>query len=98
ECREACQFTTAFPVQLLPVHVNIKSEPPCIWLAGRIAATTGTMPDCVICSGRLYPQPKAARVRNNRRIVLMKSSIRQIPLEWFNKGRIGGCQAAVIFL
>src|SRR5436190_23960260 len=97
DCGAAFQFTTAFPLKLLPVTVNMKSEPPCIWLAGMIAATTGTMPDCVICFGRLYPQPKAARVRNNRRIV-MKSSIRQSLLEWFNKWRIGGCQAAVIFL
>src|SRR5207248_9450971 len=77
DCGAAFQFTTAFPLKLLPVTVNMKSEPPCIWLAGMIAATTGTMPDCVICFGRLYPQPQAARVRNDKRIVLMKSSIRQ---------------------
>src|SRR5207245_8277739 len=59
DCGAAFQFTTAFPLKLLPVTVNMKSEPPCIWLAGMIAATTGTMPDCVICFGRLYPQPKA---------------------------------------
>src|SRR5947208_2869838 len=68
DCGAAFQFTTAFPLKLLPVTVNMKSEPPCIWLEGMIAATTGTMPACVICFGRLYPQPKAARVRNNRRI------------------------------
>src|SRR5439155_23447908 len=97
-CGAAFQFTTAFALKLLPVTIKVKSEPPCCRLAGMIAATTGTMPGCVICFGRLYPQPKAARVRNNRRIVLMKSSIRQIPLESFNKRRIGGGQAAVLFL
>src|SRR2546422_9208515 len=97
DCGAAFQFTTAFPLKLLPVTVNMKSEPPCIWLAGMIAATTGTMPDCVICFGRLYPQPKAVRVRNSRRIVLMRPPL-GIPLEWFNKWRIGRCQAAVIFL
>src|SRR4029077_3204806 len=91
-CAAAFQFTTAFPLKLLPVTVKGKAEPPCIWLGGMIAATTGTMPGCVIWLGRLYPQPMAARVRNIKRIVFMKSSIWQSLLEWlnkFNKGRIG---------
>src|SRR5438876_161446 len=33
DCGAAFQFTTAFPLKLLPVTVNMKSEPPCIWLA-----------------------------------------------------------------
>src|SRR5205823_9396937 len=96
DCGAAFQFTTAFPLKLLPVTVNMKSEPPCIWLAGMIAATTGTMPDCVICFERLYPQPQAARVRNNKRIVLMKSSIRQSLYSDLTKKELAGVRPLLL--
>jgi hypothetical protein len=40
------------------------------------------MPGFVICGGVLYePQPKADRVKNNKRIVLMNTSTRQFLLK-----------------
>ena len=80
DCAEAFQFTTAFPLKLLPVTVKVKLEPPWSWLAGMIAAITGTMPGLIIWFGRLYPpQPTVAKDSNNTRIVLMRSSILAVP-------------------
>ena len=76
-CGTPFQFTTAFPLKLLPMTIKVNCEPPRSWLAGIIDATTGTIPGCVICFGVLYPQPKVDSVRNNKRIVLMNSSIRE---------------------
>jgi len=96
-CAAAFQFTTAFPLKLLPVTVKVKSEPLCIWLGGMIAATTGTIPGCVIWLGRLYPHPKLNIASDRTHIAFISTSMRSFPLD-FSKAKSGNCQANVIFV